>query len=331
VANAVSFRVLFGIGPEADFFLFDGLACGLGCGGGLAFFLGGALDVVAGEDFEGEVAVGFGSAGAGVVEGYGLAVAGSFGEADVAGDAGFEELFSEEAFEVFSDLLGEVGAVVVHGEEDAFEGEGGVEDLGDAVEGGHELGDAFEGEVLGLHGDEETVGGDEGVEGEEVEGGGAVEEDEGVVVADGGEGVAEAILAAVLADELDVGADEVFAARDEGEIGDFGGNDDVVGGGVAHEEVVDAEAGFVAGEAEASGGVGLGVAVYKEGRETFEGEGGGEVDGGGGFADTTFLVDDGDDLGGARRGGGGVCRAGCWRGGWSNGFIGGMDGDHRGR
>ena len=76
---------------------------------------------------------------------------------------------------------GEVGAVVVHGEEDAFEGERGVEGLGDAVERGHQLGDAFEGEVLGLHGDEEAVGGDEGVEGEEVEGRGAVEEDEGVI------------------------------------------------------------------------------------------------------------------------------------------------------
>src|SRR5216683_3171902 len=201
--------------PEAGLLLgfVEGLQGRGGCSGcGLPPPLFGALHLVAGEEFEGELAVGFGSAGLGVVEGYGLAVAGGFGEADVAGDAGGEELVVEEGFEVLGDLLGEVGAVVVHGEEDSLEGEGGVERLGDAVEGGHELGDAFEGEVLGLHGDEEAVGGDEGVEGEEVEGWGAVEEDEGVVGADGGEGVAEAILAAVLGDELDVGADEVFAA-----------------------------------------------------------------------------------------------------------------------
>ena len=91
----------------------------------------------------------------------------------------------------------------------------GVEGLGDAVEGGHQLGDAFEGEVLGLHGDEEAVGGDQRVQGEEVERGRAVEQDEGVFGADGLEGLAEAELAAVLADELDVGADHVLAAGDE--------------------------------------------------------------------------------------------------------------------
>ncbi len=64
-----------------------------------------------------------------------------------------------------------------------------------------------------------------------------------------------------------------------------------------------------ASEAEASGGVGLGVAVDEEGWKAFEGEGGGEVDGGGGFADSAFLIDDGDDLGGGG--------AGLWDWRWS--------------
>jgi len=82
---------------------------------------------------------------------------------------------------------------------------------------------------------------------------------------------------------------------------------------VAEEDIVDAEAGFVPREAEAPGGVGLGVAVDEEGLEAFQGDGGGEVDGGGGFADPALLVDDGDDL---RRGGGGL---------W---FVDWVDGDH---
>ena len=125
----------------------------------MSLFLAWTFDLVADEEFEGEVVVGLCSAGAGVVDGDGFAVAGCFGQADVTGDAGFEEFIAEEALEIISDLLGEVGSVVVHGKEDAFEGEGGVEDMADAVEGGHELGDTFEGEVLGLHGDEEAVGG----------------------------------------------------------------------------------------------------------------------------------------------------------------------------
>jgi hypothetical protein len=255
---------LFGRGPETGFLLgFVERLEGTGGSGRCGFAALGfrAFEVVAGENFEGQLAVGFGSAGFGVVEGYRLAVAGGFGKADVAGNVGGEELVVEEGFEVFGDLKGEVGAVVVHGEEDALEGEAGVEGLGDAVEGGHELGDAFEGEILGLHGDKESVGGYEGVEGEEVEGRGAVEEDEGVIGADRFESVAEAVFAPVLGYELEVGSDEIFAARDEGEVIDFGGDDDLVDGGVAHEEVVDALAGVVAGEAEASGGIGLGVAV----------------------------------------------------------------------
>lgn len=232
-------------------------------------------------------------------------MAGGFGQTDVAGDAGFEELIGEEAFEVFVDLLREIGAVVVHGEEDAFEGEGAVECLGDTVEGAHQLGDAFEGEVFGLHGDEEAVGGDEGVEGKEVEGGRAVENDEGVVGADGFDGFAELVFAAVEGDELDGRADEVFAAGDELEGVDFGGKKGFGDGVVAEEEVIDAGSGLVAREAEAAGGVGLGVAVDKEGFEAFKGEGGGEVDGRGGFADSTLLIDDGEDFRrGGRRGGG---------------------------
>jgi len=199
------------------------------------------------------------------------------------------------------DLLGEVGAVVEHGEEHALESERGIEGLGDAVEGGHEFGDAFEGEVFCLHGDEEAVGGDESIESEEVEGWGAVEEDEGIVAADGSKGFAELEFAAFEGDEFDGGANEVFAAGDELKVGDFGGEQGFGEGGMAEEDVVGAEAcvfSFAgAGEAEASGGVGLGVAVDEEGGKAFEGEGGGEVDGGGGFADSAFLVDDGDDLG----------------------------------
>ena len=78
---------------------------GFGLGGLLAAELFGALEVVAGEEFQGEVAVGFGAAGAGIVEGDGFAVAGGFGEADVAGDGGVEELVAEEGAQVFGDLL----------------------------------------------------------------------------------------------------------------------------------------------------------------------------------------------------------------------------------
>ncbi len=112
------------------------------------------------------------------------------------GDGGLEELVGEECLEILRDLLGEVGAVVVHGEYDAFEGEAALKAWETRSRGAHELGDAFEGKVLGLHGDEEAVGGYERVKGEEVEGRGAVEDDEGVVGADWLESIAELVLTA---------------------------------------------------------------------------------------------------------------------------------------
>ena len=67
-------------------------------------------------------------------------------------------------------------------------------------------------------------------------------------------------------------------------------------GAVAHEHVVDGMAIVVALEAEAGGGVGLGVAVDQEDLEAFESEACGEIDGCGGFADSALLVDNAENL-----------------------------------
>jgi hypothetical protein len=313
--------LLFGCGER-----FQGTGCSRGGSFATLFFR--ACDVVAGKEFKGQFAIGLGSAGFGVIEGYGFAVAGCFGQTDVAGNTCLKELVVEERFEIFIDLLGQIGAVIVHGEKDAFEGKTGVEGLGDAVKSGHKLRDTLEGEVFGLHRDEEAVGGYEGVEGEEIESGRAIEEDEGVIRPDWGEGLAELVLASFEGDELDGGADEVFAAGNELEGVNLGREEGFGDGGVAEKDVVDAEAGFFAiscpGKAEAAGGVGLGVAVDEEGWEALERNGRGEVDCGGGFADSTLLIDHGKDLRRADGGGDGICGGGL-------GLIDGVNGDHRRR
>src|SRR5579862_4359370 len=82
--------------PEAAFLFFGGLegleGAGCGRGGGFAPVGFGAFEVVAVENLQGQFAVGFGSAGLWVVESDGFAVAGSFGQPDVAGDSGLEKL-----------------------------------------------------------------------------------------------------------------------------------------------------------------------------------------------------------------------------------------------
>ena len=94
---------------------------------------------------------------------------------------------------------------------------------------GDELGDAFKGEILGLHGDDEGVGGAKCVEGEQVERGRAIEDDEVVLVANGRKSVTEFECTLLGIGELDVGTGEVFGAGKNPEVVDFGGENDRFG------------------------------------------------------------------------------------------------------
>ena len=60
----------------------------------------------------------------------------------------------------------------------------GIQVLADALDGVQQLADAFQREVLGLHGDEYRVGGDQGVEREQVQRRRAVQDDEPIAGAD---------------------------------------------------------------------------------------------------------------------------------------------------
>ena len=51
----------------------------------------------------------------------------------------------------------------------------------------------------------------------------------------------------------------------------------------------------VAGEAQAAGGIGLGVAIDDQGPHVVASEGRPQIDGGGCLADAAFLIGDGDD------------------------------------
>ena len=117
--------------------------------------------------FIGQVEISLRAFGVGIVGEGGEAVAGGFGEADVAGDDGIEEQVAEVLFKLFADFDDEAAAAVVHGADDAGYIEVGVDGLADFADGGHEVGNAFEGVVFAKHGDDDAVGGDQAVEGEQ--------------------------------------------------------------------------------------------------------------------------------------------------------------------
>src|ERR1039457_2626509 len=102
------------------------------------------------EDLFGEFDIAFGPLGSGVIGEDGFAETGRLGQTYAAGDDGAEDLILEEFPEVGGHLTGEVGPVVVHGEEDAFDGQGVLEGFANAVDGIHEFRDALQGKEFAL-------------------------------------------------------------------------------------------------------------------------------------------------------------------------------------
>src|ERR1035437_10220986 len=196
--------------------------------------LRGCSDLLMVEDLFGEFDIAFRPLGSGVIGQDGFAEAGCFGQTNAAGDDGPEDFILKEVAEVGGHLTGEVGPVVVHGEEDTFDGELVLEGFANAVDGVHEFGDAFQGKEFALDGYEYGIGGDQRIEGEEIEGRGAIDQNELVGVADLG----EAVLAVGEVDEFQVGSDQVFVGGDDVEAFEAGGADGVLGMSVTEEDVV---------------------------------------------------------------------------------------------
>ena len=94
------------------------------------------------------------------------------------------------AFHFVIDKVGQAQAAVIHGEQEAFYLEGGIELGLHNLDGVEQFADTFKCKVLALHGDNHAVGGREGVHRDEAQAGAAVDEDEVVVLYNGFQQVA---------------------------------------------------------------------------------------------------------------------------------------------
>ena len=100
-----------------------------------------------------------------------------------------EHQVAEMLEKLFANFDDEAAAAVVEGADNAGDVEARVDCLTDFAHGGDEVGDAFEGIVFAQHGDDDAVGGDQAVEGEQGQGRGQVDEDVVVVVGNELQGV----------------------------------------------------------------------------------------------------------------------------------------------
>lgn len=194
-------------------------------------------------------------------------------------------------------MLAEAGAGVVHGEDDAENGEIWIlTTLFNALHQIENFTNPFQSEVFALDGDENFFGGDEGAGHEQADAGRAVENDEieGGIEAEGIEGLANVEEGVVHACEIHFGPGEVEFGGKNLEVRVAGGLEQVEGAGLPQEDGVETFSGHVL-QAQAAGGVGLRIEINEEDATAREGGAGGEVDGGGGFPDASLLIDNGND------------------------------------
>src|SRR5205823_3491819 len=214
------------------------------------------------------------------------------GEADVARDDRLIDLTGQVRLHIGSDLLGEVVARVEHGEHDALQLQRPVQVGADQLDGAQERAEALQRVVLALQRDQHTIGGDQRVDRQEAERGRAVDEDVVVGGAERLERGAQAALALIDRHQLQLGADEVGSTGQHGKMRHLGGQDGGAGVVLAEDRLVDGGPFAVAGDAQAAGGVALGVEIDEEDPLFLRGERGGEVYRGGRLAHPALLVHD---------------------------------------
>jgi hypothetical protein len=178
-----------------------------------------------------------------------------------------------------------------------FRREARVQGAADALDGAGDLADALEGEEFRLQRHDHAIGGHQRVQRDEAEGGWAIEEDE----VEAGErfgprlqGERQPALPFVEADKLDLGAGEIGVGGQDREVGDGGRADHLGQRPVLDQQGVGARSPVAAPDAEAGGGVALGVEIHQQ-HLVLRGKRGGQVDRGGGLADAALLVGEGED------------------------------------
>src|SRR6202034_291230 len=143
----------------------------------------GTLNPIASQDLLCQLTIALRTAGSGIIKRYGFAIARGFSQTDVTGDRRLEQLRPKKLAQVFRDLLGQIRTLVIHGENHTLDVERRVECGLDAPQRGEQFRDALQGEILGLHGDEQPVGGYERVQRKQIERRRAIQNNEVVLVA----------------------------------------------------------------------------------------------------------------------------------------------------
>ena len=170
-----------------------------------------------------------------------------------------------------------------------------IEAAADALDGIHQLADAFQSEILRLHRNQDRVRGNQGIEGEQIERGRAIEHDELVAVSQGREGVAQTKFSSFSVHQFDIGADHVLVGWYQPQLFKLSRLHRLFCRGRAHQQMICRDALRVSGQAQSAGCIRLRIAVHKQGVDFGRRKRCGQIDGGRSFPDAALLVGYGND------------------------------------
>ncbi len=250
-------------------------------------------------DLAGRVDVAHRPSGPRIVGEHRLAVPGCLRDFDASGDDRSKGGRTEVTAHLARHLVGELGAPVVHRQQDRRDMQRGVEVRPHEVDVAQQLAEPFQRVVLALDRDEHLIGRDEGVHREQAERRRAVDEDVvdvQLVERLFRQRLPHPVLPGDHADELDLGAGQVDRGRDAQQVRRRRAYRSRLGQpDLPEQHLVDRRGAEPVLDAERRARVALRVEVDHEHPHPVHRERGGQVDGAGGLADAALLVRDRED------------------------------------
>ena len=223
-------------------------------------------------------------------------MAGSLAQPDVSRDNRFEYLILEVISQLQSDLMGKVVPAVKHGEQNPFNLQSGIKRLFDQMDRLEELAQPFHGIVLALQRDKHGMGRRQGIDGEQAERRGTINEDEIKVLPDPDERTPEPAFPIVHLDQLHLRPDQIDVGGKDREKGHIRGLNDPGGRDALHQHLVGAFPLILLAETESARRVRLWIGVDKKGAFFGSRNACGQVDRGRGLPHPTLLVRYRDDF-----------------------------------
>ena len=150
-----------------------------------------------------------------IVQDHGQSVARSLGELDITLDDGLEHQFLEVALHLVVDLVGQAQTTVEHRQQETFDLQVRVQLVFDDLDGVEQLADTLQCKVFALYGDDHGVGSRQGIDGDEAQGGGTVNQDIVVLLADGIEQLLDDLLTVIQVQHLNLRTYQVDVTGDD--------------------------------------------------------------------------------------------------------------------